>query len=379
MSRFCVTDLVALVSVIMPIYSTWFSWPGKSKNTYTQSLRHTYKKIKATDENINPIKNISQPYDFQSNARCLHFRLCQKPHTFHLLPHFEFTVYGWFHLCLCPPPTPYALLSEPPSAPQQLISVVNETSVVLEWTPPHRLGGRSDTSYSLECLICQTGSHSHTGGRAIPRNRSISQPEAQHSGLGMQSDQGIVGPEASHLGRGVFQSRPGDFPRPGSGGGSVSSSQFCAPCGSDVLFSPGQTSLTTTRVVVSELRAHTHYTFIVHARNGVSQASGAGAAQSVSVSVTTNQAGEKEKCLFVINLFVRLLTVTQNLLIDVVRKWVSRIQAATQCVRRSTGSSVAWVKLKTVDCTSRYAHALHVGILHLCVLKVASAVSTLKL
>uniref|UniRef100_A0A3Q4N5T9 receptor protein-tyrosine kinase n=1 Tax=Neolamprologus brichardi TaxID=32507 RepID=A0A3Q4N5T9_NEOBR len=123
---------------------------------------------------------------------------------------------------------PSMACTQPPSAPQQLISVVNETSVVLEWTPPHRLGGRSDTSYN--------------------------------------------------------------FPRPGAGGGSVSSSQFCAPCGSDVLFSPGQIGLMTTRVVVSELRAHTHYTFIVHARNGVSQASGAGAAQSVSVSVTTNQA-----------------------------------------------------------------------------------------
>uniref|UniRef100_A0A669D501 receptor protein-tyrosine kinase n=1 Tax=Oreochromis niloticus TaxID=8128 RepID=A0A669D501_ORENI len=112
---------------------------------------------------------------------------------------------------------PSMACTQPPSAPQQLISVVNETSVVLEWTPPHRLGGRSDTSYSLD-------------------------------------------------------------------------SQVCVPCASDVLFSPGQTGLKATRVVVSELRAHTHYTFIVHARNGVSQASGAGAAQSVSVSVTTNQA-----------------------------------------------------------------------------------------
>ncbi|XP_060940762.1 ephrin type-A receptor 4-A-like [Limanda limanda] len=114
--------------------------------------------------------------------------------------------------------------TQPPSAPQQLISVVNETSVVLEWAPPRRLGGRSDTTYSLECLICQTGG------------------------------------------------------------------QLCLPCGSDVLFSPGQTRLKTTRVVVTELRAHTHYTFIVHARNGVSLASGAGSAQSVSVTVTTNQA-----------------------------------------------------------------------------------------
>uniref|UniRef100_A0A8C9ZET8 receptor protein-tyrosine kinase n=1 Tax=Sander lucioperca TaxID=283035 RepID=A0A8C9ZET8_SANLU len=125
---------------------------------------------------------------------------------------------------------PSMACTQPPSGPQQLISVVNETSVVLEWAPPRRLGGRSDTSYSLECLICQTGSHSQTG------------------------------------------------------------SKLCLPCGSDVLFSPDQTGLKSTRVVVSELRAHTHYTFIVHARNGVSQASGAGAAQSVSVTVTTNQA-----------------------------------------------------------------------------------------
>uniref|UniRef100_A0A8D3CF46 receptor protein-tyrosine kinase n=1 Tax=Scophthalmus maximus TaxID=52904 RepID=A0A8D3CF46_SCOMX len=112
---------------------------------------------------------------------------------------------------------PSMACTQPPSAPLQLISVVNETSVVLEWAPPRRLGGRSDISYSLD-------------------------------------------------------------------------SQLCLPCGSDVLFSPGQTRLKTTRVVVRELRAHTHYTFIVHARNGVSQASGAGPAQSVSVTVTTNQA-----------------------------------------------------------------------------------------
>ncbi|XP_071778192.1 ephrin type-A receptor 4-A-like isoform X2 [Centroberyx gerrardi] len=114
--------------------------------------------------------------------------------------------------------------TQPPTAPQQLISVVNETSVVLEWSPPRRLGGRSDTSYSLDCLICW----------------------------------------------------PGDA--------------LCLPCGPDVLFSPGRTALKSTRVVVSELRAHTHYTFIIHARNGVSQASGAGAGQSASVTVTTNQA-----------------------------------------------------------------------------------------
>uniref|UniRef100_A0A3Q2DCH7 receptor protein-tyrosine kinase n=1 Tax=Cyprinodon variegatus TaxID=28743 RepID=A0A3Q2DCH7_CYPVA len=120
---------------------------------------------------------------------------------------------------------PSMACTQPPSAPQQLISVVNETSVVLEWAPPRRLGGRSDISYSLECLIY-----------------------------------------------------------------SASSNQLCLPCGSDVHFSPDQIGLQTTRVVVSKLRAHTHYSFIVHARNGVSQVSGAGASQSASVSLTTNQA-----------------------------------------------------------------------------------------
>lgn len=168
--------------------------------------------------------------------------------------------------------------AEPPSAPQQLISVVNETSVVLEWAPPRRLGGRSDTSYGLECLICQTGGDGV--GRAPPHNRSVSQLEAPHAGPGTQSNQGVMGARV----------QADDEPRPGPDFGPRS--QPCLPCGPDVVFSPGQTGLKITRVVVSELRAHTSYTFIVHARNGVSQASGSGVSQSVSVTITTNQAGE---------------------------------------------------------------------------------------
>ncbi|XP_061654039.1 ephrin type-A receptor 4-like [Phyllopteryx taeniolatus] len=175
---------------------------------------------------------------------------------------------------------PSMACSQPPSAPQQLISVVNETSVVLEWSPPRRLGGRSDISYSLECLVCQTGGYTQTDDKLIPRNFSVSQPDAQHSSQDMQSDQGIVGPEVQ-MGKSVYQRDPARVP---------SGSQLCQPCSSDVLFSPDQTGLRGTRVVVSELRAHTHYTFIVQARNGVSQRGSAGAAQSVSVSVTTNQA-----------------------------------------------------------------------------------------
>uniref|UniRef100_A0A4W5JP93 receptor protein-tyrosine kinase n=1 Tax=Hucho hucho TaxID=62062 RepID=A0A4W5JP93_9TELE len=125
--------------------------------------------------------------------------------------------------------------TQPPSAPQQLISEVNETSVVLEWSVPLRLGGRTDIRYSVDCL--QTGNQTQIGS-----------------------------PSGSELG------------------------ELCLPCGPDVLFSPQQSGLGATRVCVSELQAHTRYTFTIGARNGVSQGHTAGARESVSVTLTTNQA-----------------------------------------------------------------------------------------
>ncbi|XP_070988564.1 ephrin type-A receptor 4-like isoform X1 [Oncorhynchus clarkii lewisi] len=125
--------------------------------------------------------------------------------------------------------------TQPPSAPQQLISEVNETSVVLEWSAPLRLGGRTDIRYSVDCLLC------HEAG-------SLGGPD------------GPLG------------------------------TQLCLPCGPDVLFSPQQSGLGATRVCVSELQAHTRYTFTIGARNGVSQGHTAGARESVSVTLTTNQA-----------------------------------------------------------------------------------------
>uniref|UniRef100_A0A8C7K340 receptor protein-tyrosine kinase n=1 Tax=Oncorhynchus kisutch TaxID=8019 RepID=A0A8C7K340_ONCKI len=110
--------------------------------------------------------------------------------------------------------------TQPPSAPQQLISEVNETSVVLEWSAPLRLGGRTDIRYSVDCL--SSGSELGEAG--------------------------------------------------------------------NVLFSPQQSGLGATRVCVSELQAHTRYTFTIGARNGVSQGHTAGARESVSVTLTTNQA-----------------------------------------------------------------------------------------
>uniref|UniRef100_A0A4W5K8P3 receptor protein-tyrosine kinase n=1 Tax=Hucho hucho TaxID=62062 RepID=A0A4W5K8P3_9TELE len=120
--------------------------------------------------------------------------------------------------------------TQPPSAPQQLISEVNETSVVLEWSVPLRLGGRTDIRYSVDCL--QTGNQTQIGS-----------------------------PSGSELGE-----------------------------AGNVLFSPQQSGLGATRVCVSELQAHTRYTFTIGARNGVSQGHTAGARESVSVTLTTNQA-----------------------------------------------------------------------------------------
>ncbi|CAB1317309.1 unnamed protein product [Coregonus sp. 'balchen'] len=142
--------------------------------------------------------------------------------------------------------------TQPPSAPQQLISEVNETSVVLEWSTPLRLGGRRDISYSVDCLLCHG-------------------PEGQ---TGNQTPMGSQLGEAGSLG----------------GLKEPLGAQLCLPCSQDVLFSPQQSGLRATRVCVSELQAHTRYTFTIRARNGVSQGHTAGAGQSVSVTLTTNQA-----------------------------------------------------------------------------------------
>uniref|UniRef100_A0A8C4N3B4 receptor protein-tyrosine kinase n=1 Tax=Eptatretus burgeri TaxID=7764 RepID=A0A8C4N3B4_EPTBU len=41
-----------------------------------------------------------------------------------------------------------------PSAPRQVISSVNETSVLLEWNPPLDVGGRTDITYNIVCRLC---------------------------------------------------------------------------------------------------------------------------------------------------------------------------------------------------------------------------------
>ncbi|XP_027021315.1 ephrin type-B receptor 2b isoform X6 [Tachysurus fulvidraco] len=108
-----------------------------------------------------------------------------------------------------------------PSAPQNVISNVNETSLRLEWSPPRESGGRGDVVYNVICKSC--------GGRG------------------------------------------------------------CTRCGDNVQFTPRQLGLTDSWVYISDLLAHTQYTFEVQAVNGVSDQS-PHSPQYVSVNITTNQA-----------------------------------------------------------------------------------------
>ncbi|KAF4086259.1 hypothetical protein AMELA_G00104810 [Ameiurus melas] len=59
--------------------------------------------------------------------------------------------------------SPATVCTRPPSAPQHLISSVNETSVLLEWSPPLSTGGRRDLTYSVVCERC-----TWTSARCMP-------------------------------------------------------------------------------------------------------------------------------------------------------------------------------------------------------------------
>ncbi|KAK1790091.1 hypothetical protein P4O66_002399 [Electrophorus voltai] len=111
-----------------------------------------------------------------------------------------------------------------PSGPRNVISVVNGTSVLLEWHPPRETGGRGDVTYNVVCKKCRT-------------DRRV-----------------------------------------------------CSHCDDGVEFFPRQLGLADTRVAISNLGAHTLYTFEIQAVNGVTNRSPY-PAQHVAIEITTNQAG----------------------------------------------------------------------------------------
>ncbi|XP_040204621.1 ephrin type-A receptor 3-like [Rana temporaria] len=63
--------------------------------------------------------------------------------------------------------------TRPPSAPDNPISTVNETSVIMEWSPPEDSGGRMDITYNVHCRRCllegQKCSPCGSGIHYIPR------------------------------------------------------------------------------------------------------------------------------------------------------------------------------------------------------------------
>lgn len=113
-----------------------------------------------------------------------------------------------------------------------MISNVNETSLILEWSEPRDLGGRDDLLYNVICKKCRGSS--------------------------------------------------------GAGGPAT-----CSRCDDNVEFVPRQLGLTERRVHISHLLAHTRYTFEVQAVNGVSGKSPL-PPRYAAVNITTNQAAPSE-------------------------------------------------------------------------------------
>ncbi|RXM95583.1 Ephrin type-A receptor 8 [Acipenser ruthenus] len=134
------------------------------------------------------------------------------------------------------PDPPAAPCTRPPSAPVNVISAVNGTSVSLEWSKPLDTGGRTDIHYNVICQKCAWDS---------------GQCEAC-----------------------------GSSGRPGGG--------------QAVRFVPQAMGLSQPWVTVLNLVAHMNYTFRIEAVNAVSHLS-LQPRQSTAVNVTTNQAGKLQQ------------------------------------------------------------------------------------
>lgn len=54
------------------------------------------------------------------------------------------------------PSQPLSFPTGVPSGPRNVISIVNETSIILEWNPPRETGGRDDVTYNIVCKKCRS-------------------------------------------------------------------------------------------------------------------------------------------------------------------------------------------------------------------------------
>uniref|UniRef100_A0A803VN99 Ephrin type-A receptor 6 n=1 Tax=Ficedula albicollis TaxID=59894 RepID=A0A803VN99_FICAL len=73
------------------------------------------------------------------------------------------------------PPT--MACTRPPSAPRNVVFNINETALMLEWSPPSDTGGRKDLTYSVACKKCGSGAgrcEACGGGlRFVPRHSGL--------------------------------------------------------------------------------------------------------------------------------------------------------------------------------------------------------------
>ncbi|XP_071002465.1 ephrin type-A receptor 6-like, partial [Oncorhynchus clarkii lewisi] len=115
-----------------------------------------------------------------------------------------------------------------PSAPRNLISLINETALFLTWSPPSDSGGRKDLTYNIMCERCGSGA---SGGE-----------------------------------------------------------EDCEPCETDLRFVPRLLGLTGTSVAILDFATHANYTFHVETVNGVSGLGG-NTRPLANITVTTDQTG----------------------------------------------------------------------------------------
>ncbi|XP_062849867.1 ephrin type-A receptor 4b isoform X2 [Trichomycterus rosablanca] len=91
---------------------------------------------------------------------------------------------GYYRTHTDPPST---ACTRPPSAPENAISTLNDTSVTLEWRPPRDTGGRADLVYNVHCRKCvQEGAACGPCGGGVhftPRQFGLGTPRVLVTGL----------------------------------------------------------------------------------------------------------------------------------------------------------------------------------------------------
>uniref|UniRef100_G3U210 Ephrin type-B receptor 1 n=1 Tax=Loxodonta africana TaxID=9785 RepID=G3U210_LOXAF len=74
-----------------------------------------------------------------------------------------------------------------PSGPRNVISIVNETSIILEWHPPRETGGRDDVTYNIICKKCRADRRSCSrcddNVEFVPRQLGLTQCRVSISSL----------------------------------------------------------------------------------------------------------------------------------------------------------------------------------------------------